>query len=328
MRAHGPIVLSLIAIPMVPSVTRADASLPNAPAPGLRSPLLPRTDLGPACGLYPEDDGVRSPTEAESKEADARLAAAADDMAKAEALHRRADLYALAWAAHKRRADEAEARAARLDAPNAEEIIRARDMAKDESRKAGDWAKATIKAYVELTTDPKLGNYPRLDEVLFRTARALVRVKREDLARPIFKRLIKDHPLSRHIPDMYFAFGAYYFEEKQLENALKFFDKVVQWPEAEAPIALCAQYHQGLVFHGLQDYRKALERFVDLISNHRTKALTPAAARVVAAAKLDVVRAFVSIGERSKARPFFEKIGDADAEKMMDLYSKLRPLDP
>ena len=96
----------------------------------------------------------------------------------------------------------------------------------DYQKKSQQWLLASAKEYLEVADHPdKYGSYKRMDEVLFYLAYMLNQVKKEDAARKYFKRLIKDYPKSKFIPYAFLAFGDYFFDQKQLEDALKFYDK-------------------------------------------------------------------------------------------------------
>src|SRR5207245_5335576 len=130
--------------------------------------------------------------------------------------------------------------------------------------KAQQWLLASAKEYLEVADHPdKYGSYKRMDEVLFYLAYMLTEVKKEDAARKYFKRLIKDYPKSRFIPYAFFAFGEFYFEQKQLEDAMKFYDRVLQFPES--PIFGYAQYKEGWVYYNLGDFKQALATFVSVV---------------------------------------------------------------
>ena len=115
----------------------------------------------------------------------------------------------------------------------------------DYQKKAQQWLLASAKAYLEVADHPdKYGSYKRMDEVLFYLAYMLNQVKKEDAARKYFKRLIKDYPKSKFIPYAFLAFGDYFFDQKQLEDSLKFYDKVMQFPES--PIYRLREVQRGL----------------------------------------------------------------------------------
>ena len=102
-----------------------------------------------------------------------------------------------------------------------------------------------------------------MDEVLFKLAFLLTQVKKEDQAREFFLRLIKDYPNSKYIPDAYLSFAEFYFDKGEMENALKFYEKVEQFPKSSVyPYAV---YKKGWCYVNMADYKTALETFVGVV---------------------------------------------------------------
>src|SRR6185503_7724348 len=99
-----------------------------------------------------------------------------------------------------------------------------------------------------------------MDEVLFYLAFLLTQVKKEDAARKYFKTLIKDFPKSKFIPDALLSFGEFFFDNKRLEEALQFYERVLQYPDSR--VFGYAKYKEGWVYYNLQDYKQALATFV------------------------------------------------------------------
>ena len=122
------------------------------------------------------------------------------------------------------------------------------------------WLLQAVKAYIQST---KYKKYERMDEVLFKLAFLLTSVKKEDQAREFFLRLIKDYPNSKYIPDAYLSFAEYYFDKGEMENALKFYEKVEQFPKASVyPYAV---YKKGWCYVNMGDFKTALETFVGVV---------------------------------------------------------------
>lgn len=190
----------------------------------------------------------------------------------------------------------------------------------DFDQRSKAWLKAAVKEYLLVTNNPKFANYSRMDQVLYSLAFLLTEQKREDLARPIFKRLIKDYPGSQYIPDAYLAFGEYYFEDKQMENALRFYDKVLQFPKSR--VYGYAHYKEGWVYLNLNDYKKALSTFVAVIKE-ASKSKEKNQVQLAKEAKKDSVRAYANIGTPDKAWPFFQNIGGSYAPTMLEQLAEL-----
>jgi TolA-binding protein len=183
------------------------------------------------------------------------------------------------------------------------------------------WLLEAVKAFIGAT---KFRKYERMDEVLFRLAFLLTSVKKEDQAREFFHRLIKDYPNSKYIPDAYLSFAEYYFDKGEMENALKFYEKVEQFPKSSVyPYAV---YKKGWCYINLGDYKTALETFVGVVRmTQEGKVNVPKKQLEVLAkeAKKDIVKAYSHVGGPDKAWEFFQKTGGDFAPKMMESLAEL-----
>ena len=122
-----------------------------------------------------------------------------------------------------------------------------------------------IKMYLHIATKPAYSKFKRMDEVLFNVADMLNQAKRRDKARIFFRKLIRNYPQSKYIPDAYLSFAEFYFNDGQVENALKLYEQVGKYPNS--PIYGYAIYKQGWCWLNLKDPRRALEMFVKVIKN-------------------------------------------------------------
>src|SRR3954452_15089066 len=183
------------------------------------------------------------------------------------------------------------------------------------------WLLEAVKSYIGAT---KFRKYERMDEVLFRLAFLLTSVKKENQAREFFHRLIKDYPNSKYIPDAYLSFAEYYFDKGEMENALKFYEKVEQFPKSSVyPYAV---YKKGWCYINLGDYKTALETFVGVVRmTQEGKVNVPKKQLEVLAkeAKKDIVKAYSHVGGPDKAWEFFQKTGGEFAPKMMESLAEL-----
>ncbi len=238
-----------------------------------------------------------------------------DDPEKPDYMFRMAELYAEQEHYYNFRARELDQKV--FDAQQSNKTALANQLLaqqKDYEKREHTWLLAAIKEYTQVTNNPKYASYKRMDQVLFYLAFLLTQQKREDLARPQFKRLIKDYPTSQYIPDAYLSFGEYYFEQKDIENALKFYDKVLQFPQSR--VFGYAQYKEGWCYFNLQDYAKALRTFVDVIKTTKVAKGDANKIALIKEARKDAVRAYSQIDTASveKAWPFFENICQGDKE--------------
>ncbi len=215
------------------------------------------------------------------------------------------------------------ARARREDLRDAAESARPAGRGADSatSRKQQKWLLEAVKAYIGAT---KFRKYERMDEVLFRLAFLLTSVKKEDQAREFFHRLIKDYPNSKYIPDAYLSFAEYYFDKGEMDNALKFYEKVEQFPKSSVyPYAV---YKKGWCYVNQGDYKTALETFVSVVRMSTEGKVNVSKAQkeaLIKEAKKDIVKAYAHVGGPEKAWEFFQRTGGDYAPKMMEALAEL-----
>lgn len=179
------------------------------------------------------------------------------------------------------------------------------------------------KWYKQVVDEPKFRNYPRMDEVLFYLAYMLQQAKRDDLARQFFLRLVKDYPQSRFVPEAYLSFGEYYFQTGEMDNAMKFYDKVTQFPESKS--YGYAMYKKAWAWYNLGKFEEALRSFVGVIkiAQGMGKARKTAKDQLEREAKKDMVLAYSRFAAPDKAWLFFQKYGGDYAPKMIESLGNL-----
>jgi len=189
------------------------------------------------------------------------------------------------------------------------------------------WLKKALLQYVKITSVPRYSKYSRMDEVIFTVgdiAKTLAEEsgKRKDSAKQNeysqvmlhqFSRLTKEHPKSRFIPDALLAKGEYFFNNRQMTEAIEVYEKVAKY--TESPLAPYAEYKVGWCYLNLKQYREALSKFVEVAKGTR------GGKTLIQSAQKDVVRAYTHIGKPDKAHEFFGNVakGNADTSRMMFL---------
>ncbi len=194
---------------------------------------------------------------------------------------------------------------------------------KDYENREKQWLLGAVKQYITVASGPKYQSYQKMDQVLFYLAYLLTQVKKEDQARVFFKRLIKDYPQSPFLPHAYLSFGDYFFENKDLENALKFYEKVLQY--RDSPVYGYALYKKGWVYYNLTDFKNSLATFVEVVefaTNPKGKH-GKGDAQLAKEAKKDLVRTYAQIGTPEKAWPFFQRYGRDYAPTMLEQLAEL-----
>ncbi len=183
----------------------------------------------------------------------------------------------------------------------------------------------SVKYFIEVAEHPKdYEGYKRMDEVLFSLAHLLGEAKRDDKALIFYKRLIKEHPESKYVADAYLAFAEQFFEAKDFDHALQFYEKVLQFPDSH--LFAYARYKEGWVYINLGDHKRALGIFVDVIDLARkNRGAGDARGRIALEreARRDAVRAYARVGAPDKAWAFFQRIGGDAAPTMMEQLGEL-----
>lgn len=180
------------------------------------------------------------------------------------------------------------------------------------------WLLRSIKVYKAIADNPKFKDYPRMDEALFYYAFTLQSAKYHEQARKVFYRLIKDYPDSKYIPDAYLSFADYFFNQNQLANAEKFYDKVLQFPKSG--VYPYAMYKKGWVYLNLNRNQDALETFFKVVQITKGKKKF---ATINRAAKKDFVRAYSEVGKPQLAYKAFQRVDKKYAFKMLEMLGDL-----
>jgi len=206
-------------------------------------------------------------------------------------------------------------------------------------------------------------NYARNDEVLFYLGHNSFSMGETNNALVAYRKLIKDYPKSRYIPDAHIVLGQHYFNSSRgkmdmLKRALESFQQAAAFPENQA--YAYALYMQGWCYYNLGDFAKAQEQFKAVIlygeiagrkavEGERGKA--DARTGLIREARNDFVRAYargggtpgdakaefarVSNNEEERfdmlkrlANFYYQEGRDRDAAVAFDMLIKERPLSP
>lgn len=175
-----------------------------------------------------------------------------------------------------------------------------------------------IKVYRAIATNSKFRSYKRMDEALFYYAYTLQQAKYMPEARKVYLQLIREHPKSKYVPFAYLAFADYFFLESNLTNALKFYNKVLEFPKAA--IYEYALYKKGWVFLNLNRNEDALGVFFEVVK--KTKGEKDKK-NLNKAAKKDFVRAYAEAGKPKLAYKAFQRVDRSYAFNMLQILGDI-----
>ena len=209
-----------------------------------------------------------------------------------------------------------------------------RDEDKERCKQARDGQKAaqgeldqireeSIRTYATLVRDHP--TFKRMDEVLFSLAFALQELNQFDKARSVYRRLIKDYPQSRYVPNAYLSFAEFYFNDGDMEAAAKFYRKVLEFPPKQNSVYGYALYKIAWVEYNRERYRQSLQAFVDILEFARSNKYANDAQNLARQARRELVLPYSRYGSPGKALDFFRRYarGDDEAHEMLENLGEL-----
>jgi tetratricopeptide (TPR) repeat protein len=181
----------------------------------------------------------------------------------------------------------------------------------------------TIRTYATLVRDHP--NFERMDEVLFSLAFALDEQKQFDKARTVYRRLIKEHPKSRFVPNAYLSFAEFYFNDGDMAAAAKFYGKVLDFPPKQNSVYGYALYKLAWVQYNRERYQASLQAFVDVLDFARSNPHANDAKNLARQARKELVLPYSHYGSPGKALSFFRRYAkdDAEAHEMLENLGEL-----
>ncbi|MBN2802016.1 MAG: tetratricopeptide repeat protein [Deltaproteobacteria bacterium] len=187
---------------------------------------------------------------------------------------------------------------------------------------------AAIKAYVKIKDN--FSNYDGYDQILFAIAYEIdqmateltdekVKAAYRERARQYYQELIRNYPDSKYIPHAWMAFGEYYFhEEKNVDQAMKAYQQVVEWGEKDNPNYIIAMYYQAWCLINMQDPKGAIKQFNKVIEYSNSHPSSKEAKSVAKRSRLELVGPFAKVGNPGEGWTLFQKIGGDQSHKMLD----------
>ena len=161
------------------------------------------------------------------------------------------------------------------------------------------------------------GECPRRDEALYRLTFALLDRDSPDVALRHARTLFATYPASPYVAHAYVAFADYYFEKREIEQAIKLYEKAIAFQISQAAPRAHLQLGRCRVEKG--EHQGALQSFVDA-ANAAQALGGEAGAGVRDEALAELVKVYVRAGDPGKALAFFERI---DRDRIDDLLERL-----
>ena len=206
---------------------------------------------------------------------------------------------------------------------NAEKCRKLRKQQKQAEAQLERIRKETIQTYAILVRDHP--DFPRMDEVLFALAFGLEQMGQVDQARRVYYRLIRNFPDSKFIPHAYLSFAEYFFNDGDMEAALKFYDKVVSIPPERNPVYGYALYKMAWAYYNQERFKKSLEAFVRVIEFADANPDAGDAANLARQSRRELVMPYAMVGTPQKALNFFRRYA-TDNQQALEMLERLAEL--
>ncbi len=178
---------------------------------------------------------------------------------------------------------------------------RLKQRMKDELAESQRQREEAVKLYVQIINNHK--NYKQLADVYFYLGANLLEIGKQAQALQVFKQLTQIAPDSPYMPNVLLAFGEYYFENDDMEQASKAYRKVTEFKEAS--VYTYALYKMAWCEYNAARYDVALDTFMAVVqeTERRQRDLS-----LRKEALKDIVLTYSHIGKASKALALFKKM--------------------
>jgi tetratricopeptide (TPR) repeat protein len=187
-----------------------------------------------------------------------------------------------------------------------------RKQQKDNEKTLNEVREENIKTLAQLVRDH--ANYKKMDEVLFSLGFSLEEMKQFDRARQVYHRLIKGYPQSPFIPNAYLSFAEYYFQQGDMKAAQQFYEKVTEIPPENNRVYGYAVYKQAWCKYNLEDFKGALQSFVETIEFGNANPNAHNVANLVRQSRKELVMPYAQVGSPAKALDFFSRYAENEAQ--------------
>ena len=111
-------------------------------------------------------------------------------------------------------------------------------------------------------------DYERNDKVLYQMSRAYDEIGQPDEAMEVMNRLVREYPWSKHLDEVHFRRGEYYFVRKNFIDAEDAYSAVVRMGSASSYYEL-ALYKKGWALYKQYFFDEALDNFVAMLDHRK-----------------------------------------------------------
>ncbi len=220
------------------------------------------------------------------------------------------------------RANEAEEKADKAKDPGEKDSLKAES--KNGTKESQVWDRRAVDIYKEIRD--RFPKYERMPEVLFALGQSYWTQGKFKDAIAVYTDLIRNFKDSPLVADAWLAFGEYYFNEKELNKALKAYELAAS--DKRARVYGFALYKQAWCYYNLAEWKKALDKFRATIFYSQMADTLSGENRISLGreAQKDFVKTYAYIGEPNRAKFVLADILNQDDCKTADCLKLVEQL--
>ncbi len=183
------------------------------------------------------------------------------------------------------------------------------------------WRKRAVKLYEEIINESP--GYHRLPEVLFHYALNQWEEKQFEDSLKYFRRIIKDYPNHPLHAKAWLRFGEYYFLEGDFHRAIKSYEASAKLNDKETQTY--SIYKEAWCYYNLSEFEKAIEKFREVLKLSDGAGQMSKTSRIALRkeALKDILLSYSHVGNPEKAKMFFNSLGKGEADWMIPALANL-----
>jgi cellulose synthase operon protein C len=176
-----------------------------------------------------------------------------------------------------------------------------------------------VNLYKEIARNYK--DFKDLDKVYFYLGTNLQQMDQPEDAIRVFRQLLRDFPDTSYAPNVWISFGEYYFNNDDVDSALKAYRKATEYKDSG--VYGYARYMVGWCHFNKDDKERALDTFLDVIDYAKKNPDEENSKALIREARKDIVRTYSEVGNPNRAIPFLQDMADDDREVWLPLSERL-----
>ena len=163
--------------------------------------------------------------------------------------------------------------------------------------------------------------YAKLDEVLYSLGFHLAEIDRAGESVDAYMRLVRKTPKSNFLPDAYLGIGNYYYGKNQGDEALRWYNKVIEFPDSS--VYGWGLYYIAWVYYNQQKWETAVNKFLRVL-DYSKQEIKDGRGRIVFTedATRYLVKSWAEYGSPKNALAFFKKVAEGSEVMLLEALAR------